>query len=89
MTAAESDARFRELLTRWLDRRPGGWSGTAGDLWDELENWRGRKGWEYVPGRNALAGRLEAAADALAAAGWRLSFRRTAAARRIHLEPIR
>lgn len=75
--------RFVQLLRTWLAELPrGGWTGTATELGNELEYFNHtRKCWALVPTRSELTKALLLLAPVLAAIGWKVSAKKTHAAR--------
>jgi hypothetical protein len=77
-------SRFPRLLRAWLAQLPAeGWSGGAGDLADDLDRLnRAERLYAFVPHRR-IQPEITSRLDLIAAAGWAVEFRRTAAARMI------
>ena len=80
------DKRFRELVGRWLETlATDGWQGTPTDLATELAAKANYADPVYVnPG-----GKLNAAEDFIRSRGWKLSFSRTATARRVRFDRLK
>lgn len=75
--------RFARLLSAWLENLPrGGWSGSVDELGLELDRLNeSGKFFAFVPYKSGLSKTLSGHETTVAAAGWRLSFRRTAKVR--------
>jgi hypothetical protein len=82
-------ARFNRLLTTWLESLPGGWEGTPRELADTLDAWNeSRRFFALVP-HSGLPALLNRCAGTVTAAGWRVAYRRTAAARLVSFARVR
>lgn len=83
--------RFVRLLAAWLQKLPrAGWSGSVDSLGLELDrlNEEG-KFFAFVPFKSGLSKTLLTHESAVTAAGWSVSFRRTAKARTIVFTRLR
>lgn len=76
-----AEARRRVVFRDWLAALPaGGWSGTAGDLTDELDRFLAGHSLRFgvsIPAGAGLSQWLRGVEDEIAAAGRRLAFTRT------------
>jgi hypothetical protein len=88
-----SQSRFQELLASWLRQLPAsGFAGSVGDLQDSLTDFQAGNvvhSYALVPAGAGLSKALAAAESVILAAGFRLTFTRTATSRTITLARIR
>lgn len=82
-------ARFDRLLTAWLESLQGGWEGTPRELAGALEAWNESGRFFALVPHSGLPTLLNRYAGTVTAAGWRVAYRRTAAARLVSFARVR
>ena len=81
--AAKNHASFRTLLLGWVNGLPAeGWSGTARQLYDELDQFD-PNGRAWLPAQAGLSQNVRELEPALSVSGWSVTFTRTKSARTI------